>query len=72
MHCKHQSVTVGQIQIKYQCQIAQLKEHLTGDSGGLGLNPDLVRHYIAHPCYNPIISIAEMHQNLSSSFVLEV
>lgn len=35
MHCKHQSVTVGQIQIKYQCQIVQLKEHLTRDLGAL-------------------------------------
>lgn len=47
MHCKHQSVTVGQIQIKYRCQIAQLKEHLT--LGGPCSNPSLVCHFFPIP-----------------------
>lgn len=37
---------------EYQCQRAQLVEHLTKDSGGPGSNPTLIHHYFSHPIKN--------------------
>lgn len=44
-------------QFKYQCQMAQLVDHLTRDSGGLCLNPGLVSHYFSHPVTHLYIQV---------------
>lgn len=68
-------------QFKYQSQTAQLVEHLTRGSGGLGLNPGLVHHYffqlvtiliVFHKkCFKPslIETIIKKNQNISTYFL---
>lgn len=43
MHCNSLHLWQSD-RIENKCQIAQLVQHLTRDSGGLGLNPGLVCH----------------------------